>query len=511
MRMTDPHVSRLHAEIVRDGASYRIIDHQSKSGTFVNGERIQSHTLRHGDHILFGGSSDHAITFLAEGEAHPSHPGLLSVVSTSSGTRDSQGDLQQVSRFLQGVRHFSTGVPLQEVLDVVLDMAVEISGADRAFLILLDANNQPSLRCGRNRGKESLQADQFQISRTILQEVLEKGQGVVITEASDPGAFSEFQSAGTLGLRAIVCLPLRGMDAGGAPSSAGREVIGALYMDSKMATKGLSSISEGLLESLANDASAVLVNMRLLKEAREKELLEMELGTAREIQESLLPEICGSYGFFEACAENRPSRRVSGDYYDLIPLPDQRYALVIADVSGKGIPAAILTSLVQGALFVKVSENSDLVSCIENLNRFLVHRSKPERFVSLFLATLDPRGSMRYVNAGHNPPLLVRASGEIVDLEARGLVLGVMEEAVFEEKTVTLHPGDVVCLYTDGVTEAPNANREFFGEERLRETLERGPRGSAASVLDIVLRAVMEFTGDTPRMDDLTLLVVRRL
>ncbi|HSP06291.1 MAG TPA: SpoIIE family protein phosphatase, partial [Acidobacteriota bacterium] len=510
LRIPDSHVSRTHAEIIREGMQFRIVDRKSKSGTFVNGERILTHTLRHGDRIALGHNVKPEMIFLVDITEPPSRPDLPSFVTTSFLAKESSSDLRMVSRFLEGVRYFSAGIPLQEVLDVVLDMAVEISGADRAFLVLLDEHKQPVFRSGRNRKKESLKPDQFQISRSVLQDVLTKGERAILSLDSHPDALSEFQSAAALELRTVVCLPLRGMEAGALPGGVTREVMGALYLDSKVATKGLSNISEGLLESLAKDASTVLINMRLLREAREKELLEMELKTAREIQESLLPEICGAYGVFEACAENLPSRGISGDYYDLIALPDDRFAVVIADISGKGIPAAILTSLVQGALFVEVSRGGSLVNCMQSLNHFLVRRSGTNRFVSLFLAILDPHGEMSYVNAGHNPPFLLTASGEIRELTARGIVLGVVEHAVFEEKTVALQPGDVLCMYTDGVTEAQNAGGELFGEDRLRESLVGGRHLSAPEIMDLVLRSVSEHMGETARNDDVTMLVVKR-
>ena len=511
LRIPDSHVSRMHAEIIREGAHFRIIDRKSKSGTFVNGERILSHTLQHGDRIVLGNNIKPEMTFLVDETQPPSHPNLPSFVTTSFLSKDSTSDLQQVSRFLEGIRYFSAGVPLQEVLDVVLDMAVEISGADRAFLVLLDESNQPVFRSGRNRKKESLKAEQFQISRSILREVLDKGERVVISLDSKRDSKPEFQSAVDLELRTIVCLPLRGLEADASPGGVTRHVVGALYLDSKIATRGLSNISEGLLETLANDASSVLINMRLLRESREKELLEIELETAREIQKTLLPEIHGAYGFFEACAENRPSRRISGDYYDLIPLSDNRYILVIADISGKGIPAAILTSLVQGALFVEASRCDTLLNCVQSLNHFLVRRSNTNRFVSLFLALLEPDGKLSFVNGGHNPPLLLRNTGEIEELSARGIVLGVVEHAVFEQRAVMLQPGDVLCMYTDGVTEAANADNEFFGEDRLRGALAGGSNRSAAATMDQILRTILEHTGETARNDDLTLLVIKRL
>lgn len=504
----EAHVSRKHAEILRDGESYRLIDRSSRAGTYVNGKCIVSCILADGDRITLGSDSQFEILFTREQDEKISHS--LSFVTTSFLTRASAGDLQQVARFLQGIRYLSEGVPLQEVLDVALDMAIEIAQADRAFLVQLDENNQPVFHSGRTRKKKSLRPDQFQISSTILHQVLVNGQRVILSESLHPETFSRLDSLGELELRTVVCLPLRGQDNRASPSSrAMRRVIGALYLDSKVDSKGLSNISEGLLESLANDAGAVLINLELLQHAREKELLERELRTAREIQENLLPSVCGGYGFFEACAQNLPSRNISGDYYDLIPLTGGSYAVVVADVSGKGVPAALLAALVQGALYVELDRSDKPSVCIEYINRYLVRRTTPKQFVTLFLGILNADGQFCFVNAGHNPPYLIRASGEILELSTRGMVLGVREESKFEEKSLLLNSGDILCLFTDGVTEAMNAQEEFFGEERLQETLLHAPRDSASSVLDFVVESVGLHAGGAHKNDDLTLMIVR--
>ena len=507
LKISDTHVSRLHAEIVKRGTQYWIQDHNSKTGTYVNGERVQSRQLFHGDRIMLGSNIKPQIVIVFLTEEYDSNSSLSSYITTASQGKDPSSDLHAVSRFLEGVRRFSATLPLQDILDTVLDLALEISAADRAFLVLLDEDNQPAFRSGRNRLKQNLNEDQFQISTNILQKVLTTGERVLLNQESDADLLAQYQSVAELELRTIVCLPLPGFKMNTLENRADRLMIGALYLDSKTSTPGLSTISEGLLESLAGDAGAALMNMKLLQEAREKELLERELETAREIQQNLLPVIRSSYGFFEACAENLPSLRISGDYYDLIPLPGDRFAIVIADVSGKGIPAAILAALVQGALFVELSRD-DAPECIQNLNRFLVRRSSSNRFVSLFLGIVSPNGEMSYVNAGHNAPLLLRA-GNIHELTTRGVVLGVLENAKYEEQSILLQPGDIVCFYTDGVTEARNSEGKFFGEARLFECLRSNADGTPNQVLDAVLQTVLHYTEDEPRSDDLTLLILK--
>jgi phosphoserine phosphatase RsbU/P len=511
LKIRDPFVSRVHAEIIRDGSQFRVHDCESKSGTYVNGERIRSQTLNHGDRIQLSHNEFPELVFLTSGEDVAAEPFLSSVYATSFfATSSSAGDLQNVSRFLESVRQFSAGVPLHEILDVVLDNALEITRSERGFIVLLDDSKQPRFQRGRNSKKEHLNENDFRISSTILKQVLESGTKRTMT-ASKQDSIPQAESIAALELRTVVCLPLRqihGTEVSGV-FDLKSGVIGALYLDSRQATGALSTISEGLLETLANDVSAVLMNAKLLREAREKERLELELSTAREIQESLLPEIGGTYGTYQAAAQNIPSRRISGDYFDRIQLSGDRTVFVIADVSGKGVSAAILTSLVQGILFIEISRLENLTEAIGNVNRFLVQRSNLGKFVSLFIAVLDPDGKLSYVNAGHNPPFLILQSGDSTELVAKGMVLGVVEQAAFEERTVELHSGDVICLYTDGVTEAHSPQRELFGENRLRETLIRHRNLDAENILENVLQTVTDHTADLPRSDDLTLLIVK--
>jgi serine phosphatase RsbU (regulator of sigma subunit)/pSer/pThr/pTyr-binding forkhead associated (FHA) protein len=511
LKINDPFVSRVHAQIFRSGDQFRVEDCQSKSGTFVNGERVQSQTLKHGDKIRLSHNEYPELIFLTGGEDQPDEPLLSSVQLTTFFEQPSSAkDLQHVSRFLERVRQFSAGVPLNEILDVVLDISLEITRAERGFIVLLDDAKRLKFQRGRNNQKQSLNESEFKVSSTVIKEVIDSGTKRIVGGSDQ---VLQADSIVALDLRTVVCLPLRELQRfeGSGTFKTKIDALGAIYLDSRKATAVLSSISEGLLESLANDASAVLMNAKLLRDAREKEKLEIELHTAREIQESLLPEINGTYGPFEASAQNTPSRKISGDYYDLIQLADGRTVFVIADVSGKGVSAAILTSLVQGVLFSEISVHTNLLESIENVNRFLVQRSNTGKFVSLFIGVLNTEGELTYVNAGHNPPFLVRSSGDCIELEARGMVLGVIEQVVLQERTIDLKSGDVLCLYTDGVTEAHAPGGELFGEERLRTTLITNRDLNADNILQSVMKTVTNFTADLPRSDDLTLFVVKYL
>jgi len=508
LQTNDASVSRFHAEILKENGSYKLIDKQSKCGTFVNGQRIQMCMLKHQDRILLG--NDTQILFLTHDDVtHNSSPFVADSPSTFLSVAGN--DLKNVSHLLEVARLLSGSASLRDVLDMVLDTAIEITRAERAFLVLKGPGGEPRVECGRNSNKESLGAETFQISNTILKQVMESGEKVLLSDVQGPNKVAVSESMLNLELRTIICLPLRqfsltdsGIDILGA-----QRVIGVLYLDGKKATDTFSKISQGILDSLTTDATAVIENARLLRESREKERLEMELATAKEIQASLLPRIRGAYGFFEACAQNIPSRHISGDCYDLIKLPDGRYGPMIADVSGKGVSAAVLCSMVQGLLFAEAMKHAAPSDCMNSVNSYLVQRTSGNKFVTLFYGSLAPDGEFQYVNGGHNPPYLVHVDGQIEELFSGGLIVGAFPFATYKQETILLKPGDLLCLFTDGVTEARNLKGELLGEEQLKELLIKLRHRPADEIVDGIFRRIAEYSAGTPQSDDISVLILR--
>jgi len=260
---------------------------------------------------------------------------------------------------------------------------------------------------------------------------------------------------------------------------------------------------------LATDATAVIENARLLRESREKERLEMELATAKEIQATLLPRIMGSYGFFEACAQNIPSRHISGDCFELIKLPDGRYGPMIADVSGKGVSAAVLCSMVQGLLFAEAMKHPLPSDCLNSVNSYLVQRTGGNKFVTLFYGSLAPNGEFQYVNGGHNPPYLVHVDGIVEELFSGGLIVGAFPSAIYTHETIYLKPGDLLCLFTDGVTEARNTAGDFLGEDQFKELLVKFRHRPVDEIVDKIFRRIADYSAGTPQSDDISVLILR--
>jgi len=386
-----------------------------------------------------------------------------------------------------------------------------VTHAERAFLVLKDETGELKFQRGRDRSKQSLPEEAFHISTTILKQVMESGEKVLMSDVQGPEKYVMSESMLNLEIRSIACLPLQSYQVVDSSTSyVGRtDVLGALYLDSKKATESFSKISQGILDSLATDATGVIENARLLKESREMERLQTELATAHEIQATLLPKIRGAYGYFSAYARNIPSRHISGDYYDLIKLAEDRYGFVIADVSGKGISAALLCSMAQGLLYAEALRHDSLAACLESVNKYLVQRTNSNKFITLFYGAISRDGELRYVNAGHNPPFVIRANGDFEELYSASVVLGAFDFAKYQENTMHLQPGDLICLFTDGVTEARSKSGEMLGEDELKRLLTANRKKNVEEVVENIFDAVADYAAGTPQSDDISVFAIR--
>jgi sigma-B regulation protein RsbU (phosphoserine phosphatase) len=266
-----------------------------------------------------------------------------------------------------------------------------------------------------------------------------------------------------------------------------------------------------LLSLFANQAAAAIETARLHKEALEKERIERELELAAAIQREILPRSLPSVAGVELAAANLPTRQVGGDYFDLFPLSRGRLGFLVADVSGKGIPAALLVSTVHAAVHLQIDESATIAELLSRIDRHLQRYAAARKFLTLFFGLLEPdTGLLRYVSAGHNPALLARSSGRIERLESTGVPLGIVPNASWREETRPMERGDLLCVYTDGLTEAVNEAEEEFGLDRLSALVERGKGLPVQALCDSLLGEVADFAREMPQYDDQTLLIVRR-
>jgi len=288
------------------------------------------------------------------------------------------------------------------------------------------------------------------------------------------------------------------------------ETVGGLLLGQKITMTEYTAEDVALLSSLAGQMAVSLQNALLVRDRVEVARLEEEMRVARQIQRSFLVHEFPVMERFEVHALNIPSKEVGGDLYDLVPTGDGGFVLAVADVAGKGVPAALLSSMLQASLRTQATSIASVAEILRNINSLVYRGTAVHQFATFFLARLDRHGHMMFCNAGHNYPVVARRGGQQVLLECGGLVLGVMEGVDYEEEGIQLETGDWIVLYTDGISEAVNAEGEQFGDEAVRELIASLPRDlSARQIADRILATIEAFAGSLEVRDDMTLMVVR--
>ena len=513
LNLLDLSVSRKHAQIICEEGGYFLEDLASKSGCYVNDQRIQRVQLRHLDRVQFGREDDVRILFiegLPDQSPISSKPTLdLPAVDSAQASADSPNEeLQKLARFLEVNQAFKSSFTPDDVLRLIVDAAIEMSSAERGFLMLKNEAGELEIKVARDRARNSLRGDRLTVSRSAVDRAMRTNRSLILNDEGDAAG----ESAVNLELRSIVCLPLHRFkmrEKIGATSLLRPDVIGLLYVDSRVGTGALSKTSLTLLESLAFEISKCLESVRLMGEEKEKQKLEQELAMAHEVQSALLPMIFQQLESFDVAARSIPCRYVGGDFYDVIALDDGQAAFVLGDVSGKGISAALLAAVAQGGIQTQLRTGSSLADSVNNLNRVVAEKSAANRFITLFCGVLDAHGNFSYVNAGHNPPILARSDGRIELLSTKSLVLGAFDDAQYLARTTKVEPGDGIVIFSDGVTEAVDGSNEMFGDHRLERIVKRNVNSTAERIRDTIIEQVLEFTRGTPQADDITLLAVK--
>ncbi len=396
---------------------------------------------------------------------------------------------------------FNSSLDLDDVLNKVIDEVIAATRAERGFIMLRDASGQLVFRAARGLEQQTIEAPEFQISRGLVDRVVAEGQPRLASDAQNDSWLKERTSVWLLGLRSILCVPLRIKDTS----------IGAIYVDNRFHAGIFNADDLELLTAIASSAAIAIENARLYQLAVEQGRLERELQVARGVQASLLPRETPRLPGWEIAARWQPAREVAGDYYDFI-FEDRQMGLVIGDVSDKGTPAALFMALTRSTVRASVARGRTPAETIVHANRLIVADSTDGMFVSLFYGCLDvDSGDMTFVNAGHNPPLLYRAAqNELTALERTGMVLGVDEDSPYTQVHVRLESGDFLFLYTDGVTDAMNAQGQPFGYEHLQQVVLEYGRASASAMVTGIENAVNRHIGLTAPFDDITMVAVKR-
>jgi serine phosphatase RsbU (regulator of sigma subunit) len=406
------------------------------------------------------------------------------------------GQFARLRGVLDVARTLQTSLAIEEVLGAVLETALTLTHAERAFLVLRSGDNL-DVRLGRDARGRALPVESLSLPAEVTSQALNERHDLLSMTLDSSR-------------RDIICVPLVSLGSISAQETVSispqTNALGLIYLDCHQQTV-VPELNLELLHTLALEASTVLENANVLEREREKILMERELELARKIQENLLPRKFPNDGWFCAAGSSLPSSDVSGDYFDLHQIDDDNWAAVIADVSGKGISSAILASLLQGAFLLGSDLAASLDEVVKKINGFLVDRAQREKYATLFYATIHSSGVMEWVNAGHCAPFVISASGQTKQLQTTGMPLGLWRNAQYTIERLQLLPGDKIFACSDGMTEAENEKKETF-EPRLNHLLKACASRNAQEVHDKLMAEILDFHQGLKQRDDITVLVL---
>jgi phosphoserine phosphatase RsbU/P len=524
----DPFASRVHAEVRREGDEYFLQDLGSANGTLYNGSTVEGTVpLTAGGRIQIGeteivfddgtynssmgatmitdntGSMPEATIALASGDRTTS--GLLEAIEGArtkpeeiATTHAREGDLLALISKV-GITLLASAT-LNETLEQIVSLVFEAVPADRCLLMMRDEGSE-ELRVAVARLRDRVgEVGEIRVSRNVLDEVVMRGKSVLTSDAQHDPRFA----SGTVvlqGIRSVLAVPL----------GVAEKVFGIIYADSPMAEGRFTEDHLKLLTTLASVAAIRVENARLAEARLQQERLERELQLAMEIQQRFQPAAPPTVAGYELQGISFPCYEIGGDYYDFIKRDDGRLVIALGDVSGKGTAAALLMSSLHASIHAQSGAHETLAQTISAVNRYLADNIPANRFVTLFYAVLEPEtGAVSFLNAGHNPPLIVHAAGTVEQLASGGLPLGIKRNAEYREGRTQMQMGDVLVIYSDGVTEAASPSGEEFGPTRLYEVVSRNIDASAAGIRDRIESALTKFSQGTQAADDITLVIVKR-
>ena len=506
--LSDRFLSRQHARFYREGDGWMVEDLGSRNTTLLNGRPLAvPGRVSAGDLVKL---SETVITI--EGfDTASSRPKTEDSVKTSSSDtivlrsaseliaaaeRESAGRLKLLNEVHRALAASGT---LEELLEAVLDRTFVHLQPEEAVIFLKKPYG--GVERVASRRLPSARGDFF-FSRSLESEVAEKGQAALVLDAQTDARFAAAESIMSSGVRSLIAAPL--LDSSGSH--------GMIVLSSRIHVRRFAEQDLELLSALGSVAALRIRNLALAEEGARRRELEKEMAIARQIQLALLPDHLPEIPGYSVFAMNDASRAVSGDFYEFQGRDEgDEQVIVIADVSGKGMAASLLAASFDALLMgpIEVGHPPDLLCA--RVSRRLFMKTPPERYVTAIIIALDPgTGRLSYTNAGHNPGLLVRADGSVQRLEANGLPLGLFPVVEYEKVEITLGPGDLVMLYTDGITEAANPKGDEFGLDRLQAVVRKYAQEPLVALAVAIETAVEVFVDGTPFGDDRTIVMLRR-
>jgi len=503
-------LSRQHLAISQINGAWHIEDLGSKNGTLLNDVRVERPTaFRPGDRISAGhltlefADPGNMAAFNVEfvDQAEKETTTVVADLDTVLGPHESaeldktsvfQGN-GQVRALIRAGRELAGHRPLSELFEVIMDLSMEAVMAGRGVLMTLE-NGDLKVRAARGAG--------FKISSTVRERVLKEKESLLVRDAQMDTALREQKSIVLQKVRSFIAVPLQTKD----------RVIGLIYIDSPDMIREFTREDLGLLTVMANVAAIRIEHARLNEVEAIERAMAMEMEQAAQIQMGLLPTESPKVAGMDIAGKTLASRTVGGDYFDYLTFPDGQVGMIVGDVAGKGLPASLLESSLQARVKVLFEESDHLAEKITRLNKATAASCPDNRFITFFMTIADPAtGELVFCNAGHNPPIMMRADGETKLLDGGGVMLGILPMFKYQEFREQMQPGDVLVLYTDGVTEAESPAGEEFGDQKLIDLVAALRHRPAAEIVDAIHNAVFTFAEGAPQGDDITVVVARKI
>jgi phosphoserine phosphatase RsbU/P len=491
----DARVSRIHARIELENGEYFVTDAGSRHGTFVNGERGERMPLRNNDEIRLGEIV--RIVFHLGESANSSSTNLLTRLGSSSDS----SDMEKLRLFLEAARSLSSGLVVEDVLRNMLGYALKITRAERGFVYLKNDDGRPALACGLDSNSAPLYQDD-KVSNSVVHEAMTSAAEFITGDASRQSELAERQSIVLNDLRTVIAIPLRKRGAITNPA-AKPEVDGVLYLDSRSISRSISGVSHDVLRALASESAAVLESAKLV--AAEQVALQhrKEMDIAASIQRSLISAYDVSSEFARVLGQSIPCKEVGGDFFDVDVSPDA-VTVIVADVSGKGISAALLASVIHGMFYSQISGRVSLVNAVSSINRFLCSRVGGQKYATLIAAQLRRDGTLQIVNCGHVPAIIAQ-NGSTIQVSDGDCPVGLIPNADFHVIERQFPAGSRLCILTDGISETENMAGEEFGTTRVEECL------LDPEPVSRVMNLLLSFSGNREAQDDRTMVILERI
>lgn len=489
LSLQNSQVSREHAVINRDDKGYTIQDLGSRHGTFVNGARVEKARLTPGDRIQLG-PSNMLLLFLDAEDESTARVFLDRMSSQSEGS-----ELEKLSLFLQAAQSFSNTRVLHDVLSTMIEYTLRLTGAERGFVFLGGSPQQFKLECGRDQSGNQL-IDDSTISRSIVRDAGASGSEFIIGDVTSEGKALGRESIIAHEILTVIAIPLRRRNSD--------ELLGLLYIDSRLHRCNLSAVSNDILHAIATEAATLLENARMVQAEQKAALLRKEMEIAASIQHRIISRELASFPHAKVAAKTMPCTEVGGDFYDVISEKDG-FVAIVADVSGKGMPAALLASIVHGMMYAQITSGASLADTVNAVNCFICERMSGEKYVTMVVLRYRYDGEIELVNAGHVPPFIVFGDGRVEEVTDGDLPVGLISGAAFHTIRFSLPLPARIALLSDGVTEAEDPEGTQFGTVGLKSEL------AASEPVSAIFSAIEHFSSGAPPEDDRTLLVIDRI